>query len=56
MEQEDTQVLKYAKDIKMVYVDVGCYHPTHLNNVFTYQKGYLQILTLVNFRLICLII
>ena len=42
MEQEDTQVLEYAKDIKNgFYVDVGCYHPTHLNNCFLlYQKGW----------------
>ena len=42
MEQEDTQVLEYAKDIKNgFYVDVGCYHPTHLNNChLLYQKGW----------------
>ncbi len=42
MEGEDIEILKYTKNIKKgFYVDVGCYHPTHINNCnLLYQKGW----------------
>ena len=42
MEGEDIEILKYTKNIERgFYVDVGCYHPTHINNCnLLYQKGY----------------
>ena len=41
MEGEDIEILKYTKNIERgFYVDVGCYHPTHINNCnLLYQKG-----------------
>ena len=42
MEGEDIEILKYTKNIERgFYVDVGCYHPTHINNCnLLYQKGW----------------
>ena len=42
MEGEDIEILKYTKNIKRgFYVDVGCYHPTQINNCnLLYQKGW----------------
>ena len=42
MEGEDLVILQNFNDIKNgTYVDVGCYHPIHLNNTFLlHQKGW----------------
>jgi len=39
MDNEDTVILKYFKDRKNgFYVDVGCYHPIHINNTYLLYK------------------
>jgi FkbM family methyltransferase len=39
MNNEDTAVLDYFKDKKNgFYVDVGCHHPTHINNTYLLYK------------------
>ncbi len=39
MEGEDLEILRLSNDINNgFYVDVGCYHPTHLNNTFLLYK------------------
>ena len=39
MEGEDLEVLKLSNNINNgFYVDVGCYHPTHLNNTYLLYK------------------
>ena len=39
MDNEDTAVLNYFKDKKNgLYIDVGCYHPTHRNNTYLLNK------------------
>ncbi len=42
MEGEDLIILDNLKDINCgIYIDAGCYHPTHLNNTFLlYKKGW----------------
>ena len=39
---EDSAILKFFKnDKKGFYVDIGCYHPTHINNTYLlYKKGW----------------
>ena len=39
---EDLAILKFFKNEKKgFYVDVGCYHPTHINNTYLlYKKGW----------------
>ena len=39
MEKEDLEIVKIFHKIKKgFYVDVGCYHPIHLNNTFLLYK------------------
>ena len=39
MNNQDTAVLDYFKDKKNgFYVDVGCHHPTHINNTYLLYK------------------
>ena len=42
MEGEDLEILKFSKNIHNgFYVDVGCYHPIHLNNChLLFKKGW----------------
>ena len=42
MEGEDIKILELTKNIeKGFYMDVGCYHPIHINNCnLLYQKGW----------------
>ena len=42
MEGEDLVILENLKNINCgIYVDVGCYHPTHLNNtLLLFKKGW----------------
>ena len=42
MEGEDTKILELTKNIeKGFYIDVGCYHPIHINNCYLlHQKGW----------------
>ena len=42
MEGEDVKILELTKNInKGFYVDVGCYHPIHINNCnLLYRKGW----------------
>jgi FkbM family methyltransferase len=39
MNNEDTAILDYFKDKKNgFYVDIGCHHPTHINNTYLLYK------------------
>ena len=39
MEGEDLEILRLSNNSNNgFYVDVGCYHPTHLNNTFLLYK------------------